>query len=292
MAVLKGLIFVFLFALCEGFEQVCQQCDCYVSEGYKERGVRNIKPRCNEGSIRWRNPNGGLRVQLESGYTSDFRACFAVDATNIAVKVSQEFMVTSGKQISGRRSSYLHSVAITVNRTKEICIPSSPSYPSVLLYLETERLPYHLGVQKVTFHYVIEPIRSNKLFFNPMEEECRPCDPQELVRAYCSSDFVVTGKMSAVQHLDDIDRSQMDVEVTRVIRQKGQLFTYFREDQSLRGSMMAPRQCGIQYGNGDFLFTGYLRLGHMTISCSPYLSEWRQVLKTALADGTMECEVD
>ncbi|OWF42396.1 Meteorin-like protein [Mizuhopecten yessoensis] len=265
---------------------------CTAPEGSKERGVRNIKPRCNEGSIRWRNPNGGLRVQLHAGYTSDFRACFAVDATNIAVKVSQEFVINSDNQISSHRSSYLHAVAITTNRTKEICIPSSSSYPSVLLYLETERLQHQSGVQKVTFHYVMEPIRSNRLLYNPMEEECRPCDPRELVRAYCSSDFVVTGKMTAVTHLDDLDRTKMDVEVTRVIRQKGQLFTYFREDQSLRGSMVAPRHCGVEYGVGDFLFTGYLRLGHMAISCSPYLSEWRQVLTAALADGTMECEVD
>lgn len=283
---------LFLFVICEGFEQVCQHCDCNVSEGYKERGVRNIKPRCNEGSIRWRNPNGGLRVQLQSGYSSNFRACFAVDATNIAVKISQEFVITSGKPSSGRRSSYLHAVAMTTNRTKEICIPSSSSYPSVLLYLETEQLPHQSGVQKVTFHYVIEAIRSNQLLFSPMQEDCRPCDPRELIQAYCSSDFVVTGKMTSVKHFDDLERSKMDIEVSRVIRQKGQLFTYFREDQSLRGSLVAPRECGVQYGRGDFLFTGHLRLGHLAISCSPYLSEWKQVLKTALADGTMECEVD
>lgn len=136
---------------------------CHYSEGAEERAVRNIKPRCNEGSIRWRNPNGGLRIELQAGYSSNFRACFAIDTTNVAVKVSQESRLTSGKHTSG----YLHTVAIAVNRTKEICIPSSSS--SVLLYLETERLPYQSGVQKVTFHYVIEP-RSNTLFFNPMEE--------------------------------------------------------------------------------------------------------------------------
>lgn len=84
----------------------------------------------------------------------------------------------------------------------------------------------------------------------------------------------------------------MDVEISRVVRQTGQLFTYHREDQSLRGSMLTPRKCGIQYGEGDFLFTGQLRLGHMTISCSPYLSEWRTVLMRAMSDGTMECELD
>jgi len=116
--------------------------------------------------IQWTSPKGALRIELHPGYSSDFRACFVVEATNVAIKVSQEQWSRSRLSKLVNPSSALKTIVAATNRTREYCIHSSSK--SVLLFLEPERFVQWRGLERVKFHYLIES-RSRRLTYSPME---------------------------------------------------------------------------------------------------------------------------
>ena len=103
---------------------------------------------------------------------------------------------------------------------------------------------------------------------------------------------VVMGKISSSKHHEDLEKTSLQIDVSRIVRQKDDLFGYHHEDRTTRGLVYAPRKCNFNKGPHEFLLTGKLYLGHPTVTCSPYLDDWRQILKKAIADGTMECSLN
>ncbi|KAJ8319471.1 hypothetical protein KUTeg_004562 [Tegillarca granosa] len=269
-------------------QQYCDQCDCSISENIGEgRGVRNVKPPCVEGKITWVSPYGAVRIELNPGFP-DFEACFIVEAKNLRAQVSQE--LTDYKLVLNEHPSSLKPLITVSGRTQEYCM-NSKSGP-IILFVEPERNIQDAGLPKIVFQYDIT--RKNSIFyFNPMED-CRPCTERELIRAYCSSDFVIRASVENIIHKDTNKHSEISVSISRIVRQKNQDLFYrtSRNSPNLQGKLHTPRKCDISRTIGDYLFTGRLRLGQLHVTCAAYIKEWENILHRALELGTMECSLD
>lgn len=88
------------------------------------------------------------------------------------------------------------------------------------LYMEAED-DYSFKRAKVKLQYDLEPnsLKGGALHVSDEEEECRPCSMEELAKAYCQSDLVARGTVSAVQQQFDLDAAELVLRVTKILRQ-------------------------------------------------------------------------
>ncbi|KAL5018394.1 hypothetical protein ScPMuIL_004116 [Solemya velum] len=278
--------------------EICDQCDCTLSEDTEEaKGVRSVNLRCHEGSLTWLNPYGAVRLRLSLGYPGDFEACFMIETANVMVKVSEED--SNSHRYVNTRSPYarysnndvmLKPLMTTSGKSKEYCLKSDTD---IWLYLEPERTQTVQGLPIAVIYFDIER-KYNVLMEDPLEE-CRPCDDKEILHSYCASDFVVVGSMTDVTHNLESGKSEINVAVSQIIRQRHgeQHFKRLkREASTLQGVITAPSKCGIVRGPGTFLFTGRFRFGKPKLGCAPYLQDWHKILKKAKHSGTIECSDD
>lgn len=88
------------------------------------------------------------------------------------------------------------------------------------LYMEAED-DYTFKRAKVKLQYDLEPnsLKGGGLHMSDEEEECRPCSMEELAKAYCQSDLVARGTVSAVQQQSDLEAAELVLRVTKILRQ-------------------------------------------------------------------------
>ena len=99
--------------------------------------------------------------------------------------------------------------------------------------------------------------------------------------------------MNSVEHLEEMDKTHIEVAVSQIIRQRGSHFhRHRRESSTLRGIIVTPKKCGVVKGDGLFLMTGKLRFGELKLGCAPYLNEWEAIARAAEQAGRMECTRD
>ncbi|XP_067672915.1 meteorin-like protein [Haliotis asinina] len=283
------LVLVVMWAVSDVMGTACQQCDCMVKDPENNLGgITNIVAACEEGKVTWFTTNGALRITLNPTKSGLFRICFRVESDAYKTVVSQEIMVT-------RRQNYrlkttpqdikLSPLLTTSGLSKVNCIDGSGP---TRLYVETEGEEEVLTVAKVKVEYDVEKIAAG-LRLSP-HEVCRPCTEQELLRSVCSSHFVAVGTIDDVTH--DVDTSRILVTASRVISQKEAIFQKpagWTRPHELKGVVHAPVRCGIRHGEGQFLFTGRVRLGQPMLQCAPRYEQWRAVLKMAQENGQLEC---
>lgn len=274
-------------------QEVCNGCDCTISEDFDgPPGVRYSKLTCHEGSVTWYNPVGALRLELSPTLTKAFRFCFVMETGNAMIKVSKESDDAINTKSPPQRSQYilndsnLKTIVTASGASKEYCMTSEEP---IVLYIEPE-LTEHLGYQKVFFQYDITPLSEVK---EPSIEDCRPCSDAEILRAFCSSDFVIVGSMDSVENVEDSDKTHIEVAVSQIIRQRGSHFHRHRRDSStLQGLIVTHKKCGVVRGDGLFLMTGKIRFGELKLGCAPYHHEWETLVRAAESDGRMECSRD
>ncbi|XP_071106109.1 meteorin-like protein [Haliotis cracherodii] len=272
----------------------CQQCDCMVKDPDNNHGgITNIVAACEEGKVTWFTTNGSLRITLNPTKSGLFRICFRVESGAFKTVVSQEIIETTLQnhrlKTTTKKDIKLSPLLTTSGQSKVNCI--SGSGPK-RLYVETESAEEVLTVAKVKVEYDVEKIASG-LSHSPYEV-CRPCTEQELLRSVCSSHFVAIGTIDDVTH--DEDTSHIRVTASKVVSQKEAIFQKptagWSRPYELKGVVQAPLRCGIRHGEGQFLFTGRVRLGQPVLQCAPRYEQWRAVLEMAQENGQLECALD
>ncbi|KAK6170983.1 hypothetical protein SNE40_019254 [Patella caerulea] len=270
-------------------EQDCNGCDCLVRDNvYDERANINVKPSCQEGKVTWMNPTNAIRLDLQPSIPGEFKACILVISESVTTLVSRELSeptVSNYRRQTLENKMSLQPWFTAVGQGKEYCVTSSEN--SVLLYLEIEATTMDSGLSRVTIYYDLEIITSLTQP-SPMED-CRPCDDEELLKSFCSSEFVVVGSMMDVTDQSELGKTRITIDVEQVIRQKDGEFN--RASGKLEGPIFAPVHCDIRKGPGVFLFTGRSRLGHSTLTCAPFYEDWLRILKSAKESGALECSV-
>ncbi|RUS79326.1 hypothetical protein EGW08_012911 [Elysia chlorotica] len=299
--------------------QVCEHCNCQISSAEDAQAVYSMSLVCNAGTITWFGADGGVRLELTPFVHSHFRACFMAEAINTQLKISREvahkpassssstpsqssssssslsfsprlgyklrqLRADSEDPFSGGESEFWLEPLLTASgKSREFCQDVGPGRP-LMLFLETASAQGMHGVPKVKFHYDVRKLTPESPQ-DPMDE-CRPCNTEEILDSYCSSDFVVLGQMTAASSDPSRDRSDITVAAKQVIHQREPHFFHRvkRSDPHLTGHVTVSSQCGLRPGSADMLMTGKLRLTALSFTCVTYLHEWRRI------QHLLECE--
>lgn len=90
------------------------------------------------------------------------------------------------------------------------------------LYVEADEVTGGLqNKPKFRLHYDLEleqqPQQRHRLD-EEEEAECRPCSKEELAKAYCQSDLVARGTVSAVERRPELESAELLLRVTKTLR--------------------------------------------------------------------------
>lgn len=167
--------------------------------------------RCARGTVLWRYPRDALRVVLsfpvsflETGYPG-FRACVKISGP---VRV---FLEASGKL------RQIYSPSDGKHERSHRCFRSRRH--TAALYMEAED-DYSFRSAQVKLQYDLEPssVKGGTLRVPDEEEECRPCSMEELAKAYCQSDLVAKGTVTAVEQNYELDTAELILRPTKILR--------------------------------------------------------------------------
>lgn len=92
------------------------------------------------------------------------------------------------------------------------------------LYVEAISSRVAITKQVAAFSYNLQPLPRGSSYYDP-QEDCRPCSYDEMIRLYCTSDFVARGIITGVFNNDVLARSEVSVRVTAVYRELQPIFT-------------------------------------------------------------------
>ncbi|XP_063610043.1 meteorin-like, partial [Penaeus indicus] len=138
-------------------------------------------------------------------------------------------------------------------------------------------------------------------------KECRPCSEDEILRLYCSGDFVARGSIERVEDDHDLATTTITIRASKLFQQTSPVFRHahahgsdaktwesaYGISNSIRGGGVAeytgrvdvPIQCGARAGEGEFLVMGVMRLGKPILRCAPRHAEWVKIAKAARANA-------
>ncbi|XP_011167266.1 meteorin-like protein [Solenopsis invicta] len=254
------------------------QCDWSGSGGGEGGGVRPVYLRCTRGTVLWRYPRDALRVVLSFpvsflennslGYLG-FRACVKISGP---VRVFLE---------AGGKLRQLYSPSDGKHELSHRCFRSQKRMTA--LYMEAED-DYSFKSAKVKLQYDLEPnsVKGGTLRVPDEEEECRPCTMEELAKAYCQSDLVAKGTVTAVEQNPEMDTAELILRATKILRYVAQEaegneidITSFKKNVRVR----VPMVCDARHGLGEFVIMAKRRLGDLTLVCAPRLEAWMQIVR-------------
>ncbi|XP_016844090.1 meteorin-like protein [Nasonia vitripennis] len=249
------------------------QCD-WTGSGGGGKGVRPVYLRCSRGSVSWRYPRGALRVVLsasESSGSRGFRGC---------VKASGPGRV----YLEGKSSLRLiYAPGDGKHEALHRCFRSRGQLAA--LYVEADELSGGLqNKPKFRLHYdlELEPQRRHRLE-EEEESECRPCSKEELAKAYCQSDLVARGTVSAVERRPELESAELLLRVTKTLRRVEE--NEENELDSVEPRLMkevrirVPTVCDARHGQGEFVIMAKKRLGDLSLTCAPRLEEWAEAVR-------------
>lgn len=258
-------------------------------------------------------------------------ACFKAKSFSTVAKISleeNEDTVLSHNLGQGQRSKYSNDnlrALVTLNETvpkmrRELCVTSQNGV--VTLYIEALSDVDAMLSGRVQLDYDVTRVHS-KSSTDDMEE-CRPCTDEELVQSVCSSDFVAIGEMTTVLHYPEDEETEIRIRTHRVIRQRHPVFhsnsLQFAQSKDnfpgdlqagssigssvgsstvmsqgkdyFEGGIRAPRKCRIRHGNGEFIFTGRIRLGIAFLQCAPRLQDFAEIWSKGSRNGLNPCVIE
>lgn len=211
------------------------------------RGVRPVYLRCSRGTVFWRYPRGALRIVLSppvlTGTVSKVRPFDLLGRRdNNDVGNSTDDGNSNVSRVSGFRACTKVSGPVRVyleaqGKLRSVYSPRDGKHEAshrcfiakkqpAALYVEAEesfvvsgerqraKLQYDLEVR-----YVRDRDGKSRRFNDEEEEDCRPCSMDELAKAYCQSDLVARGTVSAVQKQPNLEAAELVLRITKTLRQ-------------------------------------------------------------------------
>ncbi|XP_064098045.1 meteorin-like protein [Macrobrachium nipponense] len=284
-------------------------CDFYGSGLEQDgRGVQPVYLSCSSGRVEWQYPRAGLRVILKSPHKDkEFHACIKADKKFGGARVYLE----------GHRS-LLPLYAPDDGRPTELLRCFTSYKGQAALYVEADQGADDLKKQVAAFEYDLQSLAKGALY-DPIEE-CRPCSEEELLRLYCSADFVAKGTIVASEDDSRLKHTKITVRATKLFQQTSPVFRHsassrkgkkhqssyyshrasrealFLQEEEVEsnalvpdvaegyvGHVSVPIECGARAGEGEFLVMGVVRLGQPMLKCAPRHAEWVTLSKTAHA---------
>ncbi|XP_035224903.1 meteorin-like protein [Stegodyphus dumicola] len=243
------------------------------------RGVQPVYLRCNQGTIRWHYPQGALRIVLQHRTEgSNFSACIKRSNT------------TSGARIYLAGIKKLHLV-FNNDDPKDLVRCVSSQRGQVALYMEANPITDALRQATAEFSYHLKKVatRSSKDF----SDDCQPCTDEQLLRHYCTSDFVIQGTVTGLFNNRALQLTELTIRVSRYhrINELDKLLTHSNSTAVPFKYIVLhrPLSCGTRAGTGEYLFLGKWVLGNPSLYCIPRIVEWKKVRRKAIITGMNEC---
>lgn len=276
---LLPLLFFCRISFCQYSSDQCSWKGSGLTHEGHTRDVEQVYLRCSQGSLEWLYPTGAIIVNLRPNTVSP-----AAAKLSVCIKPSTE---SSGANIyldrTGKLRLLLHEEDQALG--KVLCFGIQEG----ALFIEA--IP-HMDISRRTTAFQYELV-SNRLGGDPqsLSAPCQPCSDTEMLLAVCTNDFVARGTIRKVERQED--RWSVTVEVSRLYRQKSQVFVSGGvRVRSWTGQIKMPLQCGVKAGEGDFLFTGAVRFGEAWMGCAPRYKDFLRVFNEAQKQGTNPCHVN
>ncbi|XP_012214679.1 meteorin-like protein isoform X2 [Linepithema humile] len=257
------------------------QCDWSGSGGGEGGGVRPVYLRCARGTVLWHYPHDALRVVLSfpASSTANPSPDYSSLGFRVCVKISglaRVFLET------GSKLRQLYSPSDGKHESSHRCFRSRKHI--VALYMEAED-DYSFKNAKVKLQYDLESnsLKGNMLHITDEEEDCRPCSMEELAKAYCQSDFVARGTVTAVQQQPELNAAELLLRVTKILRviqeaesnESVDTIMSFKKNVRVRVALA----CDARHGLGEFVIMAKRRLGDLILVCAPRLEVWAQAVQ-------------
>ncbi|XP_071965053.1 meteorin-like protein [Antedon mediterranea] len=275
---------LFVSGNCKYSSDECDWKGAGLSDESSMRSVKNLYLQCTRGRITWRYPSGAIHIALQySPKGTEFRVCLKPSLTNrganIYTEVAQQLQLLIADQNS----------ATNLNQEKNLqethCFHSINGKAAIFI----EAMPNILASKLVTeFEYSLDPL-VQEVEQDPLSD-CRPCNDTELIRAFCSSDFVIKSQMREVAHDKFSKESFIDLGVSHVFRQRDEVFRPAKHSR-YSGVVVTPLKCGVRQGEGHFLMTGSIVLGRARLGCAPRFSQFRRIAKEMTERGLNDCDL-
>lgn len=275
------------------------------------RGVTPVYLRCSAGSLSWRWPRGALRVLLRVGAAGrDFRACVRTRGSGARLFLEGPRSLAPLYPGGGRARRHLDG---DVEGQLVAPVPVRCFYSrrgQAALYVEASELGAP-GVgephEEFGLEYDLELLPRGAKFDD--SQDCRPCTPDEMARAYCSSDLVARGYIRSVENDEDLEEARVNVKLTRVLRRLVEVgvegagpglgpdaaSNSLDEDEAVwvhgdeGATLRMPLHCGAKPGPGEFVFMARRKLSQLALTCSASLDNWVQVVSDVNTQGSAHC---
>ncbi|XP_076312186.1 meteorin-like protein isoform X1 [Tachypleus tridentatus] len=280
--VISGVTII-LVDVCDSAGISSDICDWYGSGLLQEeREVQSVYLRCGQGRIQWQYPRGALRLVLRHGFSGrDFFGCLRTDARFSGANI----------YVEGRRKLHILFTK-TDGKHPDLFRCFTSNLGKVALYVEAEQTGNGLHKEVASFSYDLQPASSRSL--RSEFQECRPCTEDELLQKFCTSDFVIQGTVDTLRHQNALQRSELEVRITRAYRKNDTSLLVPKSTQLEPDHIVLyrPLKCGTQAATGSFLFLGRWILGIPVIQCAPRITEWQKVRRKAILHGKHQCQLN
>ncbi|KAK1162212.1 meteorin-like protein [Acipenser oxyrinchus oxyrinchus] len=244
------------------------------------RDVEQVYLRCSEGNLEWLYPMGALIVNLRPNTLTA-----AYKYLTVCIKPLKD---SKGANIylekSGNLKLLIREQDHSPNQVYCYGIDEGSLFIEATLQQDISR--------KITaFQYELVNQRPG-FDLHTLSAPCRPCSDTEILLAVCTSDFAARGTIRGVTHDSELRESTIGVSVSKLYRQKSKIFRATGKSRRWLGQIRTPLECGVNPGNGEFLFMGSLHFGEARLGCAPRFKDFQRIYKEARDKGQNPCEID
>ncbi|XP_035725055.1 meteorin-like protein [Vespa mandarinia] len=283
------------------------ECD-WIGSGGGGRGVRPVYLRCSRGTVLWRYPRGALRIVLSVaaaisgsaiGSRSGTAGVLLANGNGVNKTGPKSNYGSSGFRVcvkaSGPTRIYLenngtlrpvYSPRDGKNEASHRCFYTKKQRTA--LYVEADELTANNNRAKL--QYDVEPFVVNHSTPDESDEEaeCRPCSMEELAEAYCQSDLVARGTVTAVQRKPELEAAELIFRITKTLHrveetETNEVFSILPNphlEKSIR--VRVSSACDARHGQGEFVIMARRRLGDLTLVCAPRLETWAEAVRESI----------